>query len=112
MMRQQSWREESKVPRLEITTIDETIPSNGLGDTVHRLHWEVLEDKRLWPEFNFVVTIRRLVSINADAIYTLGSVRSWPHAQSDAKSTFNILLVVARDLSEDIDLYEKISCGG
>jgi NB-ARC domain len=109
MRRQQSWREETKVPRLEITIIDETIPSNGLGDTVHRLHWEVLEDKRLWPEFNFVITIRRLMSVNVDAIYTLGSVRSRPHAQSDPKSTFNIPLAVARDLSEDADLYEEVS---
>ncbi|MCJ1399149.1 hypothetical protein MMC11_002351 [Xylographa trunciseda] len=107
--RQQVWREETKVPRLEITIVDETLPSNGLGDTFHRLHWEVLEDNRLWPEFNFVVTVRRLVSVDADAIYALGSVRSWPHAPSDARSTFNILLVVARDLSEDTDLDEEVS---
>lgn len=94
---------------LEITIIDEALPAEGLDDTVHRLHWELLEDPTLWPEIKLGVTVRRLVSVDVNATYKPGSVRSWPHAQPSTRSTFNVLLVLARDLSTDTDLDEEVN---
>lgn len=63
--------------------------------SIHNLHWEVLEDMSVWPEkTNHQIIVRRKVpDLNiVQSVQTKGNV-----------SGFNILLVVARDLSRGDD---------
>jgi hypothetical protein len=85
---------------LEIKIVDLASPESP-GDTVHRLHWELLEDPALWPGLDLLATVRRITSVDLEAISALGSVRSWPPKKTIGKATFNVLLIVARDLAED-----------
>ena len=79
--------------------------------TVHQLYWELLEESAHWMFRSIDVLVRRsqvLDALTAGPL-PLGPIRvnSWPLTKN--ARAINILLVVARDLTENSNAYEDIS---
>jgi len=71
----------------------ETLPSQSAESSLHIIHWEILENLALWPRgIKGRIVVRRKV---ADL-----ELRQSPPMDS-RNGGFNILLVVARNLSRD-----------
>jgi hypothetical protein len=82
---------------LEIAIIENTESLNAVSsDTIHRLHWEILESPRLWKNLHIQTTVRRIIPQNENSIPSITRVESW----SQGVPTVNILLVISRDLTK------------
>ncbi|PMD38652.1 hypothetical protein L207DRAFT_634679 [Hyaloscypha variabilis F] len=89
---------------LEIDIIEDTEDLNAVSfDTVHRLHWEVLEYPRLWKNINLKTAVRRIIPQKETSTLSIKRVESW----SRGVPAVNILLVVSRRLirggAEEVD---------
>jgi hypothetical protein len=74
--------------------------STPLPHTINRVHWELMEDPKLWCKPEAKVIVRRMVSSEAEdltAINNTARIYSWTVKEMSIPS-FSILLVVARRL--------------
>ncbi|KAF2259608.1 hypothetical protein CC78DRAFT_585774 [Lojkania enalia] len=96
--------------RKKLLWIDISEQESSLDRTVHQLYWELLEESSSWTVENINALIRRI-----EVPVTAGDVSYGYRSCADevlppaAKCSFNILLVVARDLSGNTSAYEDIS---
>jgi hypothetical protein len=89
---------------LEIDIVESAEDSTAVSsDTVHRLHWEVLEYPRLWKNVNVRTTVRRIISQEETPAFSIRRVESW----SQGVPAVTILLVISRRLlrggGEEVD---------
>lgn len=93
-----------KIRRLDIEVMENHSRSLS-SDTVHRLHWELLETPALWPELveQVVVSHRVVADNNSEHSITTLSTKGIEHEQT---SVFNILLVLARGTQNDLTAYQ------
>jgi hypothetical protein len=89
---------------LEIDIIEDAEDPNAVSsDTVHRLHWEVLEYPRLWKNIDLKTTVRRIIPQKETSTLSIKCVESW----SRGVPAVNILLSVSRRLirggAEEVD---------
>ena len=97
----------SPLQTIEIDVVDgsELMSDYDPGETVHRLHWEVLEGPALWPaEIVSRVVLRRRVATGSIRIR---DVSLWSKATTKSPS-FNILLVIARDTNVDRTAFQDV----
>jgi hypothetical protein len=73
-------------------------------DTVHRLHWEVLETPSLWGKLNLQVIVRRIIPRGDSSGLSVQRIHSW----SRSAPSLNILLVVARDTRKNAATYDDV----
>ena len=74
------------------------------GESIHRLFWETLEAPQLWSHNSWQVEVRRSVWPHGiDLVSSPQPGLSPPHRA--ATSALNVLLVIARDLSNDPSQY-------
>ncbi|KIW23798.1 uncharacterized protein PV07_11971 [Cladophialophora immunda] len=85
---------------IEIATLANPNPTLINQAAFHRLHWELLETPELWDSFFSKVTVVRKVP--PDHTLTPEASSHTPPRSSNLpdKQTYNVLLVVARDLRE------------
>ena len=77
--------------------------------SVHRLHWEFLEDGDLWVMKTARVSVRRvLAQKGATKIAGINQEKASTELRSRHPNAFNVLLVVARDLTLDGAAYEDV----
>ncbi|KAF5642455.1 uncharacterized protein FTJAE_3612 [Fusarium tjaetaba] len=77
-------------------------------DSVHQLFWETLEYPELWSHPNWKVIVRRsLIYQRTNLPPQVHKVDYW--ANADGSKSLNVLLVVARDLTNDPSVYEDVS---
>jgi hypothetical protein len=80
---------------LEIDIVEDTKDSSSVSsDTIHRLHWEVLEWPRLWKNIRLQTLVRRIIPQNEATNLTINRVESW----SRGVPSVNVLLVISRRL--------------
>jgi hypothetical protein len=83
---------------------------DGVGPSIHQIYWELLEDERLWLGMVGAVVVRRKftsyrISKHLEDTASLSNRNKlvpWgPLATSQKLPSFNVLLVVARNLDPD-----------
>ena len=86
--------------RIEIDIREsQIIPMAPRTDTIHCFQWEQLEFPQQWPTVDSYVIVRRIVPpLPQNATIDIKKVSSWSIAET-RKSTINVLLVIARDIS-------------
>jgi hypothetical protein len=97
-----------KIPRLDIEVM-ENVNNHGLSlDSIHRLHWELLEAPALWPDLVEQVVVSRRVIAEDNAEHGMTILRSVPakNLKDEETSTFNILLVLARGTEGNAAAYQ------
>jgi hypothetical protein len=82
-----------KILRINISDVEPTT-ADHVQQSVHTLHWELLEDPELWQASNCTVVLRRLVLHRPSSAFSIRRIHSW----SQQQHTLNVLLVVARKL--------------
>jgi hypothetical protein len=88
--------------------ITEGKATTSTTNTIHQLHWELLEDPGLWEIQDVQVTVQRVFNSprSGNLSPTPNPIASWRRANS-AVTSVNILLVVARRTT-DSDLYSEV----
>lgn len=77
-------------------------------DTIHRLFWELLEDPALWCHPRLAVVVERSVSSpHSNRPSQTDRLDCWK--QPDGTLTLNVLVVVARKLTQSPSMYDDIS---
>ena len=77
-------------------------------DTIHQLFWELLEDPALWCHPRLAVVVERSVSSShTDQPSQTDRLDCWK--QPDGTFTLNVLVVVARKLTQTPSMYDDIS---
>ncbi|CVL11809.1 hypothetical protein FPRO06_13104 [Fusarium proliferatum] len=77
-------------------------------ESIHQLFWETLEYPELWSHPNWKVIIRRSLIYQRTVLpRQLHKVDCW--VNEDGSKSLNVLLVVARDLTNDPSVYEDVS---
>lgn len=77
-------------------------------DTIHRLFWELLEDPELWCHPRLAVVVERSVSSpHSDRPLQTDRLDCWK--QPDGTLTLNVLVVVARNITQTPSTYDDIS---
>lgn len=94
---------EQRVLEIDIVEDTENAPSVST-DTVHRLHWELLETASLWATLDIRVIVRRVIPQEHDFEASIKRIDSW----SGSVTSLNILLVVARDTRKNATTYEDV----
>ncbi|KFZ13136.1 hypothetical protein V502_06759 [Pseudogymnoascus sp. VKM F-4520 (FW-2644)] len=90
---------------LRIEVVDQMDSQEVSMSTIHMIHWELLENTKLWPKLLSRVVVGRKVT---QAALTLPKrVQSWPLDGTNTFS-FNILVVLARNLSTNPSGYEDL----
>jgi hypothetical protein len=72
-------------------------------NNIHQLHWELLENPDLWERKNVTVHIRRSVQPIEHHMEGPMDIKLW-QPTPEAPRSFNILLVVARDTTDNNEL--------
>lgn len=81
--------------------------SDGIGRSIHQIYWELLEDERLWLGMVGVVVVRRKfasyrISKHLEDTASLSNRdKSVPWGPLAKPPSFNVLLIVARNLDPD-----------
>ncbi|CZR50175.1 uncharacterized protein PAC_00047 [Phialocephala subalpina] len=77
-------------------------------DTIHRLFWELLEDPELWCHPRLAVVVERSVlSPHSDRPSQTDRLDCWK--QPDGTLTLNVLVVVARKITQTPSMYDDTS---
>jgi len=85
-------------------------PRKDTGDTIHRLHWEILEEPALWPPHVVGVVVRRILASVSPlepanvALYVENPVNGL--SSSERRASFNVLLIVARNLATPANVHQ------
>jgi hypothetical protein len=97
-----------KVPRLDIEVMENVHKPGFSQDSIHRLHWELLEAPSLWPELVEQVVVSRRAVANDNAEHGVTTLHSMPakSGKDGQTSIFNILLVLARGTEGDAAAYQ------
>ena len=98
-------------PMVEIEVIQNAGCENDVGGllSVHRLHWETLEDRNLWGIGTARVSVRRVLPRKwTTNIAGLNQEKASTELCSRNLNAFNVLLVLARDLTLDGAAYEDV----
>ena len=77
-------------------------------DTIHRLFWELLEDPELWCHPRLAVVVERSVS-SPHSDRPSQTDRLDCRKQPDGTLTLNVLVVVARNITQTPSMYDDIS---
>jgi hypothetical protein len=93
------------IPRLDIEVMENVHNRNFSLDSIHRLHWELLEAPALWPELVEQVVVSRRVVTDDNAEYGLTTLPTKSLTDKQT-SVFNILLVLARGTEGDAAAYQ------
>ncbi|KAL2048699.1 hypothetical protein N7G274_000611 [Stereocaulon virgatum] len=105
----QLWSVDSSEFDIEVVQCPQSTNDESGSPSIHRLHWELLEEGTLWSLDSVRISIRRHLAQKGDdkSAGTSGgkSPRESSHSQG---ATFNALLVVARDLTLDGAAYEDV----
>lgn len=72
-------------------------------NTIYQLHWELLEDPDLWEPKNVEVQVRRSIQSTESYGEDVMNIRLWQQTP-EALPSFNILLVVARNTTQNSDV--------
>ena len=96
-------------PMIDIEVIQRADCENDVGGllSVHRLHWEFLEDGDLWIINTARVSVRRVLA-QKETTRMAGIDQEKTSIRSRHPNSFNVLLVVARDLTIDGAAYEDV----
>ena len=90
-------------PRIHIDVREREEPTpSPQPDTLHLLHWELLESPDLWPVDGAQVNVRKIVSPVPLGLHGVKHVSSWP-MNGSRECSINILVVTARDVSTSYD---------
>lgn len=90
---------------LKIDIVD-SADAKFVGKSMHVLHWELLEQTLLWPENFDRITVRRIVPKTAGLVPDNGGSRA---EIKSSTSQLNILLVVARDTTDNSTKYRDVN---
>ncbi|KAH7251104.1 hypothetical protein BKA59DRAFT_553675 [Fusarium tricinctum] len=81
---------------------------SGSDNSIQQLFWETLEYRSLWSHPNWQVIVRRCLNYQRTVPRTcFDNAHTW--ANKNGPRSFNVLLVVARDLTNDPSVYEDVS---
>lgn len=69
-------------------------------NTIHQLHWELLEDPSVWNQKDLIIQTQRSIRDLNSPPKGLGRVKSWPRTVRSVPS-INVLLVVARKTAKN-----------
>ena len=75
--------------------------SEQQGQRIHNIYWELLEDPKLWLPVNVNALVRRHIAAPVNVVARKSLNRPLQQSGYTAQSDINILLVLARDCSED-----------
>ncbi|KAH7390364.1 hypothetical protein BKA64DRAFT_679066 [Cadophora sp. MPI-SDFR-AT-0126] len=90
-----------------IQEVDKSQTYDDGDGNIHRLFWETLEDPKLWNHPNWDVVVQRAVVTSIrDVSPVCAPVGSWD--RPSGMTTFNVLLVIARDTTEQPSIYSDI----
>jgi hypothetical protein len=87
---------------IEIVALANTDRGSAKRPALHRLHWELLETPDLWDSSISNVAVVRKVVAEYSPMQDLSQDPPFP-SDSAVKQTYNILLVISRDLREHDD---------
>lgn len=105
----QLWSVDTSEIDIEVVQRPQSTNDESGSPSIHRLHWELLEEGDLWPLDSTRISVRRHLAQNGDdkTAGTSGEQSSTENSPTQA-ATFNVLLVVARDLTVDGAAYEDV----
>jgi CHAT domain len=92
---------------LDIEIVDDRRTFDIGGQSLHALHWEVLEQPSLWNPDDIGIRVRRVVLDKKSEKCPISMNASNPVDSFDA-TCFRVLLVVARDCTNDVASYQDI----
>ena len=101
-------KSQSETPgTLIIDVVDAPRPLKLSITSIHRLHWETLESESLWPKLFEKVIVRRRTAHEWRA-KTVELQLDSLDLTAKKKSTFNVLVVMARNVSGDGSKYQDV----
>lgn len=93
---------------LEIDVSEERKRAKPDRSGIHRLHWELLEAPSLWQNRFGEIVVRRRVQEGFGSSSNVRKEGPDPISGTDGRSSFNVLLVLARDTSVNGTSYQDV----
>jgi hypothetical protein len=105
----QLWSVDTSEIDIEVVQHPQSTNDEIGSPSIHRLHWELLEEGTLWSLDSARISIRRHLAQKGDDESAATSREKSPKENSPTQAAaFNVLLVVARDLTLDGAAYEDV----